>query len=71
MSASNDPSSKLLQLEAFISLSDDDICNQLEQISEIIHKDTELYLIDKLLPRLISVYNNKSKKSLYDTIVTR
>jgi elongation factor 3 len=68
MSVSNDPSSKLLQLEAFISLSDDDICNQLEQISEFIHKDNELSLIDRLLPRLISVYNNKSKKSSYDTI---
>jgi elongation factor 3 len=57
-----------LSAEHHVLFSQDDVCNHLEEIPNILSKEYEIPMITKLLPKLLDVYDNKSKRTHYEPI---
>ena len=64
----SDSTSTHLSVEQHVLFSQEDICNHLEEIPNILSKEYEIPMITKLLPKLLDVYDNKSKRTHYEPI---
>ena len=66
--AMNDSTPTHLSAEQHVLFSQEDVCNHLEEIPSILSKEYEIPMSTKLLPKLLDVYDNKSKRTHYEPI---